>query len=84
MKMSEIVKVFEAAGMINISTVLASGNVIFSTEQKKETIKSILENAMSSHFNYDAFLFIKDKVEIASILRVILLQQIRIFIFTPL
>ena len=69
MKMAELSKVFEAAGMTNVITVLASGNVIFSTEQKKETLKQKLENAISSHFNYEAFLFVKDKGAIASILK---------------
>ena len=77
MKMAELSKVFEAAGMTNVITVLASGNVIFSTEQKKETLKQKLENAISSHFNYEAFLFVKDKGAIH-------LLHIRIITFMPL
>lgn len=77
MKMAEVCSVFENAGMQAVSSVLASGNILFSVEhplpsavnstdpvRNKQNLKSLLEKAMSSHFNYEAFLFLKDKNEL--------------------
>lgn len=66
MKMAEVCEVFKNVGMQNVVSVLASGNIIFSSDQKVEDLKIILEKAMSEHFNYEAFLFVKSKEEIES------------------
>lgn len=67
MKMAEACSVFEKAGMENVSSVLASGNILFSSKEDKNELKKLLEIAMSEHFAYEAFLFIKDKHEVATI-----------------
>ncbi|QES89473.1 DUF1697 domain-containing protein [Rhizosphaericola mali] len=67
MKMAEVSSVFEKAGMQNVISILASGNIIFQTQLTASAARSILENAMSIHFNYEAFLFVKTKDEAASI-----------------
>lgn len=80
MKMAEVCSVFEKAGMGQVSSVLASGNILFSVEnplpsavnsadpvRNKQNLKSFLEKAMSSHFNYEAFLFLKDKNELEAL-----------------
>ncbi len=67
MKMAEACSVFEKQGMENVSAVLASGNILFSSGKNADELKNILENAMSGHFSYEAFLFVKDKVEIGAI-----------------
>lgn len=66
MKMAEVCEVFKNEGMQNVVSVLASGNIIFSSDKKGEDLKIILEKAMSEHFNYEAFLFVKSKEEIES------------------
>lgn len=63
MKMAEVCKVFNDAGMENVSSVLASGNIIFSSDKNTEELKIILEKAMSEYFNYEAFLFVKTAEE---------------------
>jgi uncharacterized protein (DUF1697 family) len=63
MKMAEVCQVFKDAGMENVSSVLASGNIVFSSEKNKDELKTILEQAMSEYFNYEAFLFIKNEKE---------------------
>lgn len=68
MKMAEACKVFTNAGMKNVSSVLASGNIRFSSDNNKMELKRILENAMSEYFHYDAFVFIKTEKEIEDIL----------------
>ncbi|WP_080779333.1 DUF1697 domain-containing protein [Chryseobacterium phocaeense] len=64
MKMAEVCQVFKDAGMQEVSSVLASGNIVFSSDKKAEDLKNILEKAMSEHFSYDAFLFVKPEEEI--------------------
>lgn len=64
MKMAEACKVFTDVGMLNVISVLASGNILFSSEKDPEELKTALEKAMSVHFSYEAFLFIKSEQEV--------------------
>ncbi|SFM97098.1 Uncharacterized conserved protein, DUF1697 family [Chryseobacterium oleae] len=63
MKMADVCQVFKEAGMLDVGSVLASGNIVFSSDKKAEDLKEILEKAMSNHFSYEAFLFIKSQEE---------------------
>ncbi|WP_144282684.1 DUF1697 domain-containing protein [Chryseobacterium echinoideorum] len=67
MKMADVCKVFKDAGMENVTSVLASGNIIFSSDKKAEDVKVILEKSMSEYFNYEAFLFLKTEKETKNI-----------------
>ncbi|MCQ4034928.1 DUF1697 domain-containing protein [Kaistella montana] len=67
MKMVDVCKVFSDAGMKEVSSVLASGNIFFSSEKLSSELKIILEKAMSEYFNYEAFLFIKTEKEVKAI-----------------
>ena len=69
MKMADVCKVFSDAGMENVSSVLASGNILFQSDRESAELKKILEKAMSEHFHYDAFLFIKNEKEINDIFK---------------
>jgi uncharacterized protein (DUF1697 family) len=69
MKMADVSAVFEKAGVKNVSSVLASGNILFASEKNEDALKPILEEAMSEHFSYDAFLFVKSMDEIEKIVR---------------
>lgn len=64
MKMAEVCSVFEKTGMGNVSSVLASGNILFSSDKTADVLRKRLEEAMSAHFSYEAFLFVKDKREV--------------------
>lgn len=66
MKMVDVCQVFKDAGMEDVSSVLASGNIIFSSDKKADELKIILEKAMSEHFSYEAFLFIRSQQETES------------------
>lgn len=69
MKMAEVCSVFEKQGMERVSSVLASGNMVFSSEKEAGELRVILEKAMSAHFSYEAFLFVKDKAEVEAIFK---------------
>lgn len=61
--MAAVCQVFKEAGMLDVSSILASGNIVFSSDKKADDLKEILEKAMSDHFSYEAFLFIKSQEE---------------------
>lgn len=63
MKMADVCQVFKDAGMKDVVSILASGNIVFSSDKSAEELKVILEKAMSEHFSYEAFLFIKSHEE---------------------
>lgn len=67
--MADVKKTFEDAGMCHVETVLATGNVIFTSEKTADELKMILEKTLSETFHYEAFLFIKTKEEVISILK---------------
>ncbi|MCQ9639159.1 DUF1697 domain-containing protein [Chryseobacterium sp. WG14] len=64
MKMADVCQVFKEAGMEDVSSILASGNIVFSSDKTAGELKTILEKAMSGHFSYEAFLFVKSKEEV--------------------
>ncbi|UHO40114.1 DUF1697 domain-containing protein [Chryseobacterium capnotolerans] len=65
MKMADVCLVFKEAGMKDVVSILASGNIVFSSDKNADELKIILEKAMSAYFSYDAFLFIKSHEETA-------------------
>lgn len=68
MKMAEVCAVFTQAGMKAVSSVLTSGNLVFQSDLPKETLREQLESAVSSHYAYQANLFVKDRAEVSNIL----------------
>ncbi|MGX9987074.1 DUF1697 domain-containing protein [Soonwooa purpurea] len=68
MKMKEVCDVFTKAGMFRVQSILASGNILFESDKNESDLKSILEEAMSKTFNYEAFLFIRDFKSIENVL----------------
>ena len=67
MKMADICLVFEKLGLSQVSSVLATGNIIFSSDLNSEILKQRIEKTMSESFNFECFLFLKNDVEIDAI-----------------
>ena len=63
MKMADVCQVFKDAGMKEVSSILASGNIVFSSDKSVDDLKKTLEKAMSEYFSYEAFLFVKSQEE---------------------
>ncbi|MFZ4928689.1 DUF1697 domain-containing protein [Chryseobacterium sp. Mn2064] len=63
MKMADVCQIFKDAGMKDVSSILASGNIVFSSDKNASDLKEILEKEISDHFSYEAFLFIKSQEE---------------------
>lgn len=68
MKMVEVCDVFKKAGMKDVSSVLATGNILFKSDEAPEILKQKLEKSLSEHFQYQAFLFLKNDEEVKRIL----------------
>ncbi|MGC4128367.1 MAG: DUF1697 domain-containing protein [Bergeyella sp.] len=68
MKMADVCAVFEKLGMEKVSSVLASGNILFQSDKPAEELKKMLESAMSERFGYEAYLFIRNEEEIRNML----------------
>lgn len=69
MKMVDVCSLFEKAGMSEVVSVLASGNIIFSSNLDRNELKPLLEKVLSEHYNYEAFLFLSDKKAIGTYLQ---------------
>lgn len=67
MKMKEVCALFEKINLENVSSVLATGNILFSSSKNSDELKIILQKAMTDHFLYEAFLFVKNKEELEKI-----------------
>ncbi|MGJ1213939.1 DUF1697 domain-containing protein [Sphingobacterium multivorum] len=64
MKMSDVCQVFKDAGVTDVTSVLASGNIVFSSDKAPASLKQLLEESMSEYFSYEAFLFIRSQEEV--------------------
>jgi len=67
MKMKEVCALFEKSGLKNVSAVLATGNIIFSSSKNSDELKVILEQVLSDYFLYEAFVFVKNQEELEKI-----------------
>ena len=68
MKMAEVCDVFKKAGMKDVSSVLATGNILFESDEAPENLKQKLEKSLSEQFQYESFLFLKTDEEVKRIL----------------
>lgn len=68
MKMAEVCQIFKDAGLSHVSSVLATGNILFLSEKNPLELREILEKALSEHYDYEAFLFLKTDVQVKEIL----------------
>jgi Uncharacterized protein conserved in bacteria len=65
--MKDVCEVFTRTGMENVSSVLASGNMIFGSPLKNEDLRKLLEAALSLHYSDRVDLFVKDAEELRTI-----------------
>lgn len=68
MKMAEVCEVFRAAGMEQVSSVLATGNILFCSDTPAAELRDKLEKAMSEHYSESVSLFVKNSGEVKTIM----------------
>lgn len=64
LKSADVCHVFRESGMQDVSSLLVSGNILFSTDQPRQKLRPLLEEALSAKFNYAAVLFLKTPAEL--------------------
>ncbi|MCL2296355.1 MAG: DUF1697 domain-containing protein, partial [Methanomassiliicoccaceae archaeon] len=68
LKMAEVCEMFRSIGMEQVSSVLATGNIIFQTKGDMPKLRETLETALSKNFQMESKLFVKNTNEIKSML----------------
>lgn len=68
--MSDLRDTFQAIGLTNVRTVLASGNVLFDTDQTDAAaLKARIEHALRETFGYEAWIVLVDTGTLAGVVR---------------
>jgi len=68
MKMAEVCETFRSAGMKAVSSVLATGNIIFQSDEDNPILCKTLEFVLNEHFQMESRLYIKSVNEIKAML----------------
>ena len=66
-KMTDLKKMFESAGMENVQTYIQSGNVIFETEASAEVLTKQIERQLEKAAEYRIELFVRTMREVQAI-----------------
>ncbi|MGW5337632.1 MULTISPECIES: DUF1697 domain-containing protein [Rhodococcus] len=66
-RMADLKKVFVGLGFENVRTVLASGNVLFDSEDDPATAKARIEAALTERFGYEAYTFVVEQSYLARV-----------------
>ena len=66
-KMEQLKTIFESLGLENVSTFIASGNVIFDSSQTRETLEVQIETELEKILGYEVKTFIRTQSEVAVI-----------------
>jgi uncharacterized protein (DUF1697 family) len=66
-RMAELADVFRGLGLDDVKTVLASGNVLFASDEKAAQLKPAIETALRERFGYDAWVHVLPTERIADI-----------------
>lgn len=68
MKMKDVCEVVKQAGMNQVSSVLASGNILFQTDENKAELRKRLELALTKWYQEEVSLLVFDEMELKSLL----------------
>lgn len=68
MLMDDLKNLFESLGFTNISTYIQSGNVVFSSDEHVDALKSKIENAITSKFGFQVDSLVFDEELLSFIL----------------
>ncbi|SQI39676.1 Uncharacterized protein conserved in bacteria [Rhodococcus coprophilus] len=66
-RMADLAEVFSAAGHRDVRTVLASGNVLFDSDDDATALEAALEAALTDRFGYDAYTFVVEQSRVADL-----------------
>ncbi len=61
MRSADLGDLFSELGFSNVSTVLASGNVLFDSDERADELKPRIESALGERFGYDAWIVLLER-----------------------
>ena len=68
-KMADLKKMFEAAGLENVQTYIQSGNVIFESEKEAGTLEKLLAHQLEKAAAYDIEVFVRTFRDLQTIVK---------------
>lgn len=66
-KMDALKTIFESAGLENVATFIASGNVIFDSPKRAATLENLLEETLETNLGYRVATFVRSVAELQEI-----------------
>ena len=66
-KMERLRALFESAGMANVSTLIASGNVLFESRRTPAALETVIEETLHKAFGYEVITMVRSPQEIAAV-----------------
>jgi uncharacterized protein (DUF1697 family) len=67
LKMADVAGVFDGLGLLDVKTVLASGNVLFDSDEPAADLKPAIEKALGERFGYDASVHVLELEQVARV-----------------
>jgi uncharacterized protein (DUF1697 family) len=67
LKMAEVAAAFTEAGFTEVKTILASGNVLFDSKAKVDSVRTKAQRALRDAFGYDAWVLAYDLEDVRAI-----------------
>ena len=67
LKMADVAAAFSDAGLSEVRTILASGNVVFESRAEADAVRTTAETALRDRFGYDAWVLVYDLDTVRSI-----------------
>ncbi|BBZ12614.1 DUF1697 domain-containing protein [Mycobacterium branderi] len=68
LKMAQVAKALTDAGLANVRTILASGNVLLESDKDAEAVRATAESALRKRFGYDAWVLVYDADTVRAII----------------
>jgi uncharacterized protein (DUF1697 family) len=68
-KMAELKQLFEALSFQNVRTYLQSGNVVFETDKKENTLVAEITKGFSAAFGFESEVILRSSAEIADMIK---------------
>jgi uncharacterized protein (DUF1697 family) len=66
-KMEQLKTIFERLKLEHVQTFIASGNLLFDSDQTRETLQTQIETALKKTLGYEVIAFLRTRAEVAAI-----------------
>ena len=66
-KMDRLCALFESAGLANVSSFIASGNVLFDSKKAPAAVEALIEKTLKADLGYEVITMIRTAAEVSAI-----------------